>query len=457
VDSRRNPSAAARGAATFVAAMRWLSGTLLVGLYLALALLPLVTGLAPPVPPGRAFWLELSVALGFIAFGQLALQFVLIARFRRVSRPFGIDLVMQYHRQIGILAVLFALAHPLVLVVWEPVYARALDPRAGDWATLSGALAALAMVGLVVLSLRRRPLGLSYEAWRVSHALLGVAALTLVHIHVLLTGPYVEAPWKYAALTAWSTILVGSIVYLRVLKPFELARRPWRVAQIEPEVAGTWSLVVEPDGHGGLAFAPGQFAWIKIGRSPWSVEEHPFSFSSSAERPARLEFGIKELGDFTSGIGRVSVGTRVLLDGPHGSFSCDFHAAERLTFIAGGIGISPILSMLRTLADRNDRRPLALVYACSRWDRVAFRAELAELQRRLALDIVYVLEQGHEGWTGPTGYVTREILEPLLGGGGPGQHVFLCGPDAMMTSVERILLECGLPAKCISMERFHLV
>ena len=437
--------------------LHWRTGSLLVGLYVVLALVPLLVGLAPPTPSGRAFWLELSVALGFVGIGQLALQFALIARFRRVSEPFGIDLVMQYHRQIGTLAVLLVLAHPLVLITWRPAYASLLSPLSGDAAGLTGLFATLAMVGLVIVSLWRQPLRLGYEAWRVSHALLGIAALALAQLHVTLTGVYVGVAWKHAVLAAWAAAFIGLIAYLRLLKPLGLRRRPWRVAEVRPDVAETWSLAIEPIGHEGLSFAPGQFAWLKIGGSPWSVEEHPFSFSSSAERPARLEFGIKELGDFTSGIGRVPAGTPVLVDGPHGSFSCDLQPADSFLFIAGGIGISPILSMLRTLADRGDARRMRLLYACSRWDRLAFRTELEQLESRLDLAATYVLEAGHEGWSGPTGYVTRESVEPLLEALGASSRVFLCGPDPMMMVVERILLDCGVAQRRISMERFHLV
>ena len=62
---------------------------------------------------------------------------------------------------------------------------------------------------------------------------------------------------------------------------------------------------------------------MKLGRSPYTLQEHPFSFSSSAERSDRLEFGIKELGDFTSTIGDTALGTPAYLDGPHGCLSID--------------------------------------------------------------------------------------------------------------------------------------
>ena len=83
--------------------------------YLALATLPLAIAALPPRPPGRAFVVELAVALGFVGWAQVGLQFGLIARFRRISRPFGIDLVMQLHRQLGFVAVGFVLAHALLL------------------------------------------------------------------------------------------------------------------------------------------------------------------------------------------------------------------------------------------------------------------------------------------------------------------------------------------------------
>jgi predicted ferric reductase len=429
----------------------------LVAGYVALALVPLVVALAPPRPPGRTLLLELSLAFGFVGLGQLALQFALVARFRRLSEPFGIDLVMQYHRQIGVLAMLFVLAHPVVLIADRPAAWAFFRPSVGGLAMWTGVGATAALVLLTIASFWRRPLGIGYETWRVTHAVAAVAALALAQAHVSLTGVYVDTPWKHATLAAWCTLCVGLVVHLRVFAPFVLRRRPWELVAVRPDVARTWNVVLAPVGHAGLRFAPGQFAWVKIGVSPWSPRENPFSFSSSAERPQQLELAIKELGDLTRTIGSLAPGTRVWVDGPHGSFSCDFHATPGYVFIAGGIGISPMLSMLRTLADRGDRRPLTLLYACSRWDRVAFRDELAALAQRLDLEVVYALEEGHPGWAGPTGFISREILAPLLAPDPAARQVFLCGPDPMLDAVERLLVECGVPERRIAMERFDLV
>ena len=65
--------------------------------------------------------------------------------------------------------------------------------------------------------------------------------------------------------------------------PLRIRRRPWTLVRIAPERDHTTVLNLRPDGHDGLRFEPGQFAWITVGSSPFSVTSHPFSFCSSAE------------------------------------------------------------------------------------------------------------------------------------------------------------------------------
>jgi predicted ferric reductase len=375
-----------------------------------------------------------------------------------VSRPFGIDLVMQYHRQMGMLAIGAIAAHGAVLVARRPGYLAALDPSRGGFGPLAGVLSFAALLALVSLSVWRRQLGIGYERWRILHGLLSVGALAGAQIHVSLSGLYASTPWKHAALSAFSLACVAVVAYLRFVMPARLRRRPWAVSEVRSEGGSTWTVALEPVGHPGLRFAPGQFAWIRIGKSPWSVDEHPFSFSSSAARPGRIEFGIKELGDFTRTIGSVAPGTPAYVDGPHGSFSIDFvENGAGVLFVAGGIGIAPILSMLRTLADRGDRRPHVLVYACTSLDRFSFRDAIEALRARLDLEFVPVLSEPPAGWSGATGFVNEDLLRGRVAANGRMRDAFVCGPDAMMSAVETALLACGAPARKIHMERFQLV
>jgi len=111
---------------------------------------------------------------------------------------------------------------------------------------------------------------------------------------------------------------------------------------------------MDPSSYGskGFNFRAGQFAWILMFRTPFAITYHPFSFSSSAEQPDRIHFTIKAFGEFTHEVERLEPGEIVYLDGPYGSFSLEDDADAPLVLIGGGVGATPLASMLETLADR---------------------------------------------------------------------------------------------------------
>jgi len=195
---------------------------------------------------------------------------------------------------------------------------------------------------------------------------------------------------------------------VRLLKPFLLLRKPYEVEQVVHERGNAWTLHIKPVGHAGMRSMPGQFAWLTFGRSPFSETEHPFSISSHAAQTNPITFTIKELGDFTRTIKTLPVGQRIYLDGPFGNFSIDLYPdANSFVLIAGGIGIAPMMSMLRTAAERGDTRPLLLIYAVDTWEGATFREEIEELTHHLKLKVVYVLQDPPENWQGESGYVTK--------------------------------------------------
>jgi predicted ferric reductase len=99
-----------------------------VGAYVALALTPLVLAMVGPTPEPRPFFVEVGVGLGFVGIGLIGLQFVLTGRFRSIAPIFGGDVVLQFHRQIGIVAVGLVLAHPVVLIAQRARLPRVLRP-----------------------------------------------------------------------------------------------------------------------------------------------------------------------------------------------------------------------------------------------------------------------------------------------------------------------------------------
>jgi len=115
-----------------------------------------------------------------------------------------------------------------------------------------------------------------------------------------------------------------------------------------------------------------------------------------------------------------------------------------------------MMSILRTMADRGDKRPVTLLYGSRTWDDAHFREELETLTERLDLTVVHTLEQPPEGWEGETGFVTREMLSRYLPPKDVRYRVLICGPLGMLNAVEKALESLGVPESVIDLERFDL-
>jgi predicted ferric reductase len=433
-------------------------GFLWLFLYIVLAVAPLFFAFAGDTPDGRGFWTELSVGLGFVGLAVLGLQFAVTARANGVDAPYGLDVVLRFHKEMSFVGFAFVLAHPLLLFVTGAADWALLNVVDAPWRSRLGVASVVALALIVVTSLWRERLGLRYEVWRLLHGVLAVAVVVTALVHIELVGHYVTGPWRRALWAVMSLSVVVLLVWVRIVKPFMVLRRPWRVERVVPRAGDASSLVLRADGHEGIRFQPGQFAWITVGRSPLRITEHPFSFSSSAEDPHRIEFTIKALGDFTSTVADIEPGTAIYLDGPYGVFTYERNEASGFVFVAGGIGITPVLSMVRTLADRGDRRPLWLVYANDEWSEVAFRDELDELRQRCDLRLVHVLAAPPPGWDGEQGFVDEELLARHLPEEGRDRlEYFLCGPEPMMDAAADALRDLGVHRDRIHSERFSFI
>jgi predicted ferric reductase len=420
-------------------------------------LAPLVVLLAGTPPAVRGFWREFSAALGYAGMAMVGIQFALTARFRHATAPFGIDIIYYFHRTVSLMAAAIIAAHVVILFIIEPRNLVLLNVATAPWRARAAVTAALALGALLITSLFRRKFNIGYEIWRRWHGILAVCTTLLALVHIELVSHYIETPWKRALWTVYSLSWAGLLVQVRLVRPWSQLRHPYVVESLSRERGNAWTVMVRPDGHQGFRFQPGQFAWLTAWVSPFAVEEHPFSFSTSAERPGRFGFTIKELGDFTRRIRDLRPGQKVFLDGPFGAFSVDRHPASGYVFLAGGVGITPIMSMLTTLADRRDGRPLHLFYANRSWEDIIFREEIEALQTRLQLTVVHVLEAPSADWAGEQGFITRQVLDRRLPARRRGLEYFLCGPDPMRTAVEKSLYGIGIPLSKVHAEQFNLV
>jgi predicted ferric reductase len=217
------------------------------------------------------------------------------------------------------------------------------------------------------------------------------------------------------------------------------------------ETHDTWSLALEGRK---IEHEPGQFLFIRLLRDGCLSSPHPFTIGSSPTGD-RLVITVKESGDFTSTVGQTKVGDGAYVDAPYGMFTCAGVVAPSLLLIAGGIGITPMISMLRFLHHTGGDRDTVLLWGNQTEADIAFRDELEQLSSEMtSLQVVHVLSR-QDDWPGEKGHVEEQLLSRYLGNL-DDPAVFVCGPPRMIASVTRALRRTGIPRRRIHSERFAL-
>ncbi len=418
--------------------------------YLFFVLAPLLALVVGDLPPPREFWIEFSAAIGYAGLALMGLQLGLTARFRFVTAPWGEDVIYHFHRNISLVALGLVVAHPILIFIMRPHMLWLLKfweaPPAAVWAAIS----TYSLIALVVMALWRVQLRLSYELWHWTHIVLSLVAVLAGVVHMVMWGFYLGDPVKRALWIGLAVFWVALLVYVRAIRPLFVLRKPYKVTDVRQERGSSWTLVMTPDGHSGFRFKPGQFAWLSLWGGAFKLTQHPFSFSGSALAPdGRLEITIRELGDHTRRIREVPVGSRMYIDGPYGAFTSGC-PSDMHVLIAGGVGITPMVSMIRTLADQGDKRPVVLLYGSRDFESITFREELEALEPRLNLKVVHVLEKPDEGWTGERGFINAEVLKRHVPAPYAEHEYFICGPNVMMDAIETALAGLHVP-----MSRYH--
>jgi predicted ferric reductase len=425
------------------------------GLFLLLSLFPFGLALLGPIPAPRSYWVEFGVGLGFVGMGVMALQFVSSGRFYHIAPTFGSDFVLQFHRQAGIIGVLLVLAHPVVMIASNPVYLEYFDPRVNFLRALALSFVTVALIAIIITSIWREPVGLQYEWWRLLHGLLALGIIFVGMVHALQVSHYLNDLWKQGIWTGGLLGIMYLVIHTRLVRPWRMSRRPYKVLKMEEERSNTWSMTLVPDGHDGFDFQAGQFGWITVGDSPFSLQQHPFSFSSSAHRK-HMTFTAQVVGDFTATWQDIEPGTRAFVEGPYGGFTRN-PDAKGLFFVIGGSGIGPAMSIIRTMYDDKDERPVILLYGNPRWEEVVFRDDLEDLSQKMNLQVVHILEEPPANWEGESGLLDKEMLARYLPPNKNELEYLSCGPIPLMDVAESSLRELGVSWQNIVSERFKIV
>jgi propane monooxygenase reductase subunit len=210
--------------------------------------------------------------------------------------------------------------------------------------------------------------------------------------------------------------------------------------------------LLEPDE---IKFFPGQYMDIAI---PGTDTVRSFSMANTSSRESGLlEFVIKVYpdGKFSEFLAQtLAEGDRLDLSGPFGVFTLR-EGDNDLVFVGGGAGMAPILSLLRTMAERGIERKATFFYGARTRQDLCFEAELRELEQKLP-DFRYIpaLSEpaAEQEWDGETGFVTDVVKRHASDL--TGAHAYVCGPPPMVEAALPLLAQLGVAEKRIYYDKF---
>ena len=342
---------------------------MLAALYSGLLALPLALAWWTGIAAANSFWREAVSITGLVGCAMLLLQFVTSGRYELLSGGVGIDVTMAFHKWAARLLLTIVILHPLLLqfpisldrldMFWVGLGAALSAPR-----YLTGTVALVLVIVVVIFAVLRDRLPAPYEVWRASHALMALAAVWLAVLHGIGVGTYSDAGTLSVLWPALAVVATALLLGDHLVKSYRMRRQGWKVSSNRKVADRMWELVVAPDqDQQPLRYRAGQFAWITCAPKRLLLLDHPFSIASSPAAGGNLTFIIKEIGDFIRHIREVKPGCPIGIDGPHGGFALNDRHADAVVLIAGGVGIAPVLGILRDLQTRGDKRPVRLIYA----------------------------------------------------------------------------------------------
>lgn len=407
---------------------------------------------------------SLAMTAGIFAFGYIMNQFILGSRPRFFDKVLGLDKVLLLHSQMGLLSAFLILAHLVI---------KNLNQFTLNNQVILGVLAALIFLLVIVVSLvfmtssilgrvkavqnlkqfTAQKLRVQYQHLRAFHNLTALAAL-FIALHVLLASSTSETWLRGLIMGIWFLIAMGFYLNHKILRPLRLRGKHWTVQKVVSVGPQVWAIDLSRPQGSSFNHRGGQFAFFSFFKTEKGSEEHPFTISSPPGSEL-VRVTAKVLGDWTARIPQISPGDSVAVDGPYGLFTLNRLPVGRpVVMIAGGIGITPFMSMLGNLTAEHKHGPLRLLWNARQEADLFASQNFIHLEQTLPRFRYTPITSGSENWPGPTRGLEKdlgeELKEPL------NYEYFLCGPPPQMYVLIKQLKALGVRAKNIHFENFSM-
>jgi ferredoxin-NADP reductase len=202
-----------------------------------------------------------------------------------------------------------------------------------------------------------------------------------------------------------------------------------------------------------LEYKAGQFFFVTIKPAGKELTKH-FSFSSSPTEKDHIEFTKKFTdSEYSTALKALKPGDWARIEAPFGSFTFEGEL-EKIAMLGGGIGITPLKSIIKYCTDKQLKTKITLLYGCRTENDIAFRKEFEQIQAENSnFKVVFTLNEGNPNWKGNVGFITAEMVKKEI----PDYDetiFFTCGPPPMVKVMEKLVESLGLPKTQLKREYF---
>ncbi len=413
---------------------------------------------------------ELGRLSGLIASYLLLIQVLLMARIPWLEGIWGQDVLARQHRLVGFTSFHLMLVHVVTITLGYAAAAQTgvlheiwllVTVYPGMLLATAGTLALMAVVVTSIRAARRR---MRYESWHLIHlyAYLGVA---LALPHQLWTGadftasPLATVFWW----GLWGAAALALLLWRFVTPLVRSLRHRIRVLAVVPESRDVVSIVMSGTNLDRLGLQAGQFCqWRFLGRPGWT-RAHPFTVSA-VPTADRLRITIRATGDGTRALTALRPGAQVVVEGPYGIMNAARRDHRDVLLIAAGVGVTTMRGLAESVLQEpasmgpgGFRRPsVVLLHRLHSQSDALFNGEFAQLARRgdLREHRLVGRRSAVSAWWGGSGPVDpaaalRHRVPDLC-----DREVYLCGNPAWMKQVQQTLQALGVAKSAVHAEEF---
>ena len=432
----------------------WASWFLGIGLGLTLAL-QITTMRASDISSVYSTIASISRVAALVGTYFALVGIFLVARIPWVERGVGHDRLVTWHRKLGPWSLYLVGAHVLFIILsfagqdrvalgieaW-----RMLNSYDWMWFALAGFIL---MVAAGVTSYKKARAKLSYETWWLVH-IYTYLAIAASFMHQVLNGQmFVGHPLNRAYWTFLYVAMALSILWWRIGTPLvRSARHHLKIEKVVVEGPGIISVIMKGKNLQMLAAEGGQFfGWRFLARGHFLMS-HPYSLSA-APTPSHLRITVKDLGDHSRMLADLKPGTRVFVEGPYGAFTAGRATTPQIVLIGGGVGITPVRALLDEFKSGVQ---VDLLYRASKVEDLVLKDELDYLESKSqgSLRIHYLVGSRIEH---PMDAKALKELVPRIA----DADIYICGPEALVTSVKAAASDLGVPKNRFHDESFSLI